>query len=228
MARPSQQLDEELLRVGRIHLEERGCGGLKVRELCAGAGVNLGMFHYHFGTKDAFIGRLLEDIYGPMFARLNLAASGTADPLERLRSTLLVFGGWVRENRRLLARFTADALTGEPAAWTFLRAAEVRHIPVILALIVECQAAGRFLPGSPLEAMIVIGGASFLPLLIGTLIAGVDHLPAPLRLMLEQGGLFAEEALARRIDAALRGLAPFSSASPRPRHEKKNPAHAAH
>ncbi len=193
---------------------------MTVREVCAAAGVNLGMFHYHFGSKEAFISRLLEDIYGPMFAQLNLAAGAAGDPLDRLRSALLVFGGWVRENRRLLARFTADALAGEPAAWAFLRTAEVRHIPVIAALVAECQAAGRLAAGPPLEAVIFIGSSALFPLLVGSLVEQVEALPAPLRLMLEVGGLFSEESLRRRVDAALRGLAPVP---PTPStHEKKN------
>ena len=85
MPRPSQNLDRKLLQAGRRQLTRTGSSRFSVRELCAAAGVNLGMFHYHFRTKSAFIGTLLEEIYSPMFARLNIAATAGGDPLERLR-----------------------------------------------------------------------------------------------------------------------------------------------
>lgn len=207
MARPSQNLDRKLTRLGRQHLAQRGSARFSVRELCAEAGVNLGMFHYHFRTKGAFIGGLLESIYGPMFSRLNLAAAAGADPVRRLRSTLLVFGGWVCEHRRLLARLTADLLAGDSAVAAFVRTAEPRHLALISALIVECQQAGRFAAGDPAELLIFIGGSCFLPLMVGTLAEGNRLLPAPLRTVFKKdGALFTEAALERRIDAALRGL----------------------
>ena len=207
MARPSQNLDRKLLRAGRGHLTRRGSSRFSVRELCADAGVNLGMFHYHFRTKSAFISTLLEEIYSPMFARLNLAASAEGDPLERLRSALVVFGGWVSEHRVLLARLAADLLGGDKAVLAFVRTAESRHMAVIIALIMECQRAGRFPAGDPVELLIFIGGATFLPLLIGALAAGNRNLPTPIRTVFEEGLLFTETALRKRIDAALRGLA---------------------
>src|SRR5471032_1228674 len=202
MARPSQNLDRKLLRAGRRHLTRRGSSRFSVRELCTDAGVNLGMFHYHFRTKSVFIGTLLEEIYGPMFARLNLAALAEGDPVERLRSALLVFGGWVSEHRVLLARLAADLLGGDGAVLAFVRTAEPRHMAVIIGLIMECQRAGRFPAGSPGELLIFIGGATFLPLLIGALAEGNKHLPTPIRAVFRDGSLFTEAALHRRIDAA--------------------------
>ncbi len=206
MARPSQNLDQRLTRVGRRHLTRRGSARFSVRELCAEAGVNLGMFHYHFRSKAAFISGLLEEIYNPMFARLNLAAGSGQDPVEKLRSALRVFGGWVTEHRVLLSRLAADLLGGESNVAAFIRTAEVRHIAVMVGLILECQRADRFPPGHPGEIMVFIGGATFLPLLVGTLAQNNKHLPAPIRAVLKDGTLFTEAALSRRIDAALRGL----------------------
>lgn len=188
-------------------MERWGATRLSVRELCAEADVNLGMFHYHFRSKAIFIGGLLEEIYGPMFARLNLAAASGGDPVQRLRSTLLVFGGWILEHRRLLARLSGDLLAGDDAVAAFVHTAEPRHLAVIGGLIFECQRAGRFPAGDPAEALIFLGGSCFLPLLIGTLVEGNSQLPGPIRAVFKKDGvLFTATSLERRIDTALRGL----------------------
>lgn len=214
MARPSQQLDLALLREGRVQLEQKGARELSVREVCAAAGVNLGMFHYHFGSKDAFIGRLLEETYGPMFARLGQAAASEGDPVDRLRTILLLFGSWIAEHRVLLARLLVDLAVGEPAVVAFVKTAETRHVAIIAGLIVEAQAKGRLGGAYPLEAIAIIGGACFLPILAGTLALGAGQLPPLLRLLLEGSDFFTTEALGRRIDIALRGLAPVPTPPP--------------
>jgi AcrR family transcriptional regulator len=60
MARLSRNIDQALLRAGRELFPRVGCGGLSVRALAEHADVNVGMFHYHFKTKDKFLDALLQ------------------------------------------------------------------------------------------------------------------------------------------------------------------------
>ncbi|MBC7946203.1 MAG: TetR/AcrR family transcriptional regulator, partial [Burkholderiales bacterium] len=50
MPRPSQNTDRRLIKAARKLLPETGCSGLNLRQVAVKAGVNLGMFHYHFKT----------------------------------------------------------------------------------------------------------------------------------------------------------------------------------
>jgi len=63
MPRPSRNLDRALLAAGRALLPARGCSGLSIREVAEAANVNLGMFHYHFKTREAFLRTLLQSMY---------------------------------------------------------------------------------------------------------------------------------------------------------------------
>ena len=85
MARPSRNLDRALLAAGRELLPARGCAGLSVREVAEAAGVNLGMFHYHFKTREAFLRALLQSLYEEMFSQLSFQGSADWGPLENLR-----------------------------------------------------------------------------------------------------------------------------------------------
>ena len=75
MTRPSRNVDRLLLRAGRELFPETGVAQLSVRKVAIRAGVNPGMFHYHFGNKDLFVRQLLQELYDEMFASLELAAS---------------------------------------------------------------------------------------------------------------------------------------------------------
>ena len=89
MARPSQNIDQALLDSGLALLPRTGTRNLSVRQVVEHAHVNLGMFHYHFRTKENFVRAVLERMYEEMFAQLELQVVA-ADPAPESLRRLLV------------------------------------------------------------------------------------------------------------------------------------------
>ena len=54
MSRPSQNADQHLIEAAQKMLKHTSLSQMNIRQVAAEAGVNLGMFHYHFKTKDQF------------------------------------------------------------------------------------------------------------------------------------------------------------------------------
>ncbi|MGH2746237.1 MAG: TetR/AcrR family transcriptional regulator [Thermoleophilaceae bacterium] len=213
MARPSRNVDVQLLAAGRELYPETGAGGLSVRKVVERAGANLGMFHYHFRTKDAFVRTLLQSVYETMFAELEVAAQLPGPPVAALRSAMRVIARFGRDNRRLLRRLVADAVDGEPAALDFLRANFPRHFGVIVGLIAAGQRAGMLKPVPLAQAVTFIAGAVAAPILVGSAVVDAGLAPAALADRFDSEVL-ADAALDERIDLALAGLAVPSGASP--------------
>jgi AcrR family transcriptional regulator len=213
MARPSRNLDQALLAAGRALLPERGCAGLSVREVAERAGVNLGMFHYHFRTREAFLRAVLQQAYEEMFARLTLESAGDGAALENLRAALRVLGRFLRDNRPLLGRVLADALAGEPSARAFVRDNLPRHVAVLHELFEAGRKAGAIRAIAFEQALGVCGGAVVLPILAGGAVAH-SGMVAPARSRSLERTLLSDAAIDERIDLALEALAP---ARPRPR-----------
>src|SRR4051812_19764658 len=168
MPRPSRNLDLALLATGRELFATRGCAGLSVREVTEAAGVNLGMFHYHFKSREAFLRALLQSVYEEMYTQLSAAAVGASparQPLERLRAALGFMGRFVRGNRPVLARVIADALCGDAIALEFARANFPRHLGVLHALIRAAQEAGEMRPLPVPQVMGFCAGSLALPIL---------------------------------------------------------------
>src|SRR3977135_2345498 len=107
--RPSRNLDQALLAAGRDLFPTRGCAGMSVREVAEAAGVNLGMFHYHFKSRDAFLRAPMPQADEEMFSTLTLQVVEGAAPLANLRKALQVLGRFARDNRPFLARVFTDA-----------------------------------------------------------------------------------------------------------------------
>lgn len=214
MPRPSRNVDALLLQAGRELYPETGAAGLSVRKVAERAGVNLGMFHYHFRTKEAFVRQLLQSIYDEMFAGLELAASA-GTPREALRAALNLLGRFGRDNGRLLRRLIGEALAGETVALEFLRANMPRHIRVVVGLIVAGQSTGALRRMPPQQALAFLGGGVAAPILIGGAIA--EHALVP-GVQAEFAALIASDAaIAERVDCALVGLAAPTSPHAEPR-----------
>lgn len=202
MARPSQSIDQLLLDAGLALLPLTGCASLSVRRLTEHAGVNLGMFHYHFKSKENFIKAVLQRTYEEMFAALALRVNPAHPALHNLRDALGVLGNFGLKNRLLLVRILGDAMCGEPLATAFLRDNLPRHIEVIASLVRQAQAEGSLVSGAPVAQVIAfMVGAVAAPILAAAVLektAGANGQAAP---------LMSAQALAQRIEFALRGLA---------------------
>ena len=204
MTRPSRNVDRLLLRAGRELFPETGAARLSIRKVALRAGVNPGMFHYHFGAKDLFVRQVLQELYDEMFANLELAASARS-PRDALSAALNVLGRFARDNARLLRRLIADALSGDPLAREFLRANMPRHVGVLLSLIRSGQRAGQLRSMAPAQALVFLAGSVAAPMVIGGALADHDLVPGV------AAGLPAligtDAAIAERVDCALAGLA---------------------
>lgn len=148
MARPSANLDRKLIDAGRAMLPETGLSGLSVREVCRRAGVNSGMFHYHFKSKDAFVRRVLNECYERFLGAFR-EAEGTGSPRERLRRVLIAVGRFSRDNRSFQTLMMRELLDGQPEMSRFAKENFGRHVDIVFRLIEECRREGTVRPLPP-------------------------------------------------------------------------------
>lgn len=206
MGRPSRHIDRELLVSGRALYADGGCGLLTVRRVAEHAGVNPAMFHYHFGSRDAFIRQLLQAVYDEMFADLTVVAEQAHVPApDRLRASLRVIARFVRNNRHLLRHLARDALAGEPAVVAFARANLPRHFGVVHRLVAQGQREGRLRRVPLAQALAFIAGAVGAPILAGSALAESGLMPVQVALGFE-ADVLSDDALDERIDLVLAGL----------------------
>ena len=162
MPRPSRKTDVRLIQAARRLVLESGLSGLRLREVARRAGVNLGMFHYHFGTKRAFVRRVLEEVYEDFFGALRLESASAGPAVDRLRRSLVLFGRFARDNRALALVLLTEVLRGHKDAAAFAQANLPRHVAIIAELIRAGQEEGSLkpvpMPAALSFAMASVGG----------------------------------------------------------------------
>ncbi len=206
MPRPGRNIELALLQSGRQLYAQLGATRLSVRALAQHAGANLGMFHYHFKTKDAFLRQLLDSWYEEMFTQLSTSAQQAGPPLERLREALFVLATFVRDNATVLGRVIADAAAGEAVAVAFIRSNAPRHLKLLLQLMAQAQKAGALSRVPPLQRFIFVMSAVNMPLLIAPGVRSLGVSPALLGAALHSQ-VMSDKAIRQRIDLTLKALA---------------------
>jgi len=207
MARPPSGTDRKLKEAGRKLLQEGGLAGFSVRGACRLAGVNTGMFHYYFGSKEEFLQAVLEETYAEFMQHFKAGVDSAGAPRERLKAALTEVGKFVLGIRRIAPLLFADMAYGNKEAFAFFTGNFTEHIRLIAALAAECR------PASRLKAHSV-------PFLIGALLPQMVF-PVILAGLLERNGVkklgcctveklgaefFSEEGIAERAECALRGI----------------------
>ncbi len=208
MPRPSRNLDRALLAAGRELFPHRGCASLSVREVADAAGVNLGMFHYHFKSREVFLRAVMQHTYEEMFATLTFSLQemgGGEDAVGSLRLALRVIARFVRDNRTFLGRVLADALSGEACAREFLRDNLPRHLGVLNVLIARGQSQGRLAQIPVPQAVATCAGALAMPILFGGAALDMNALAPPLAKVVE-ASLVSDAGIDERIELVIRAI----------------------
>ncbi len=196
---------------------------MSVREVAEAAGVNLGMFHYHFKSRDAFLRALMQQAYEEMFHTLTLHVARDRDPGVSLRNALRVLGRFARDNRPFLSRLLIDALSGEQCARQFLRDNMPRHLGVLQLLVNEGQKKGLLVDIPFPQVIGLCGGSLVMPIVLGGAMLEGGALTAPTARVIEKCFL-SDAGIDQRIDLALKALAPDMPAAAKRTTKKRGAA----
>jgi AcrR family transcriptional regulator len=205
MPRPSQNIDQRLLAAGRELFPDAGCAGLAVRAVADRAGVNPGMLHYHFRSKDDFLRALLQQMYEEMFATLAGEAAHDGPAIERLRAALVGIARFLRANRRTVARVWIDAMGGAPVAREFIQANAPRHVGLLVGLLEQAQREGALRELPPAQRLMVLLGGVALPLVFVAGLVDAAALPPALRRAFDTE-VMDDAAIAQRVDLLIEAL----------------------
>ena len=214
MARPSHNTDRMLIKAAKQLLPATGVSGLKLRRVADKAGVNLGMFHYHFRSKDEFIKRVLVEIYGDFFSKFKIETSSSGSPLERLGSAVVSLGRFARDNRSLAFVIIRDILGGRRDAARFAGKNFTGHIAVIAGLVEECRKNGSIINIPAPQAIAFIAGSIAFPNAVMEII-DKSGAKKPLGITREELAeqLLSDEAIDSRAELVIRALTPPARAT---------------
>lgn len=205
MARPSQNIDQALLNSGRALFPQCGCKDLSLRQLTEHANCNMGMFHYHFRSKDNFLATLLQNMYEELFAQLQAETEHPGTPIERLAHTMILLARLLREHGHWLGRVWSDAAHGESVAQEFLKKNGSRHMQLLISLIMQAKLDGSLGEIAPMQAFTFLMGSIAAPMVIAPRVMQLGFAPQFFHQQM-QDTVLSDEAIVERVQRALYAL----------------------
>ncbi len=205
--------EQRLLELGRVALERDGIRGLRVRRLCAEAGVSPGTFTAFFKTKRAFADRLLNDWYETLKAAIGPHREAEGGPYERLRAELTAVVRFAYHDIGVVRQLIQDVGAGEASVQALIRVAKINHVEWLQQAVRDAQAAGCIVSGSPWKLLAYVFGAANMPLIISNSLntpqvcgarGGKLPLSEDLRTLLEEIGSL--DSALQRMEWALNGI----------------------
>lgn len=205
--RPKGDSDVRLVQAAQDLLDERGFTGLKIREVARRAGVNLGMFHYHFKSKRNFQKRVMHDLYERFFADFRIESSTGGTPLERLRRAMVTVSRFVRDHRLIILGILTDAVHGDREVLRFVTSHSPRHILIVFSLIRECQKMG-FIERMPMHLAVSVLFPALVAPNIAMAVVERKEVPALIRTVIRGvlTDVLSDATIERRVDLALRAV----------------------
>lgn len=111
MARIGSHAERKMLKAAIELAHKKGLSGFSVRELCARAKVNSGMFNYCFKRKEILTESVLKAIYAEMINRIELNISSSKTPKENITEILTALSAFLQNNRKIISAFAGDVLS---------------------------------------------------------------------------------------------------------------------
>jgi AcrR family transcriptional regulator len=209
MARPSKNTDQVLIQAARKLLPKVGSTGLNLRQVAAEANVNLGMFHYHFKTKDEFIRHVLQEIYDDFFEGFSLITTEIENPEQQLKQALEHLALFARENRTLIFSLLKDAINGDREVQKFIKENFGRHLGVMMRIITKGKKAG-ILDNVPTPVLMIhlVSTVGFPNLAVEMIERSAARKPLGLLMPALRKMLLGDSIIAWRIEKVMKALRP--------------------
>jgi len=207
MSRPSRNQDRMLIDTAKRLYPEVGASGMSLKRIAEEAGVNLGMFSYHFGSKANFIRRVLDELTEEAGTYAAIPLPSAAPSIDRLRCFLITMARNYRDHRQLALAMYRDFLNQDPDVTEYLFENNRQQMMGIIPLVEECQRDGYVDDQLAIEQILgFCMGTVKTPIVIA---ASQEREPqfAPKEIRDHMSKVITDEAITQRVELALRGIA---------------------
>lgn len=204
MTRPSRNQDQLLIETAKELLPQVGLSGMSLKQVADKSGVNLGMFHYHFGTKRKFVQIVLESVLKDVLDEVEKKSLEGNTSLERLRSAFVTLGLMIQKNKEVFTSFFQDFLNQQKDVTRFFSVFFGRELEILLPLIEKAKEDGSIEPIPTRQVLAFCMASINAPILVGEAFSRMNE--KTLKLAALDTELATRTAIEFRVDMAMKAL----------------------
>jgi TetR/AcrR family transcriptional regulator len=158
MGRPRSDIAARVLRAARRRFLREGVDGAALRAIAQDADTTIGMIYYYHSTKDELFLAVVEEVYVGVLAGLETALAPARPVTDRLSALFARLGALSDDEREVLRLVVREALVSPARLARLIARFRSGHIPLLLGLVRDGRAEGRFRGDvTPAAQLVAIG-----------------------------------------------------------------------
>jgi len=139
MSKEELNARQKLINAGIVLARQKGISSFSVRQLCLKAKVNLGLFHYHFVSRQKFNKAVLKELYGNFLKDFDFKSPEDLTPLQELENVSSIIGKFTKENASLLSSLFIEAASGNKEMVSFIKNNFTQHVKFVISVMERCK-----------------------------------------------------------------------------------------
>lgn len=208
MTRPSRHQDRLLIEAGKKLLPELGVTGMSIQKVADEAGVNLGMFSYHFKTKANFIRKVLESLKEDAMSEVQFKIPQNGTSIEKLRAFLMLMGKQYHGQSEFALVLFRDFLNQDPDISDLVLTNANQQFELLQLMIDECQKDGYIDSKLSIEQIVMFCNTSIKgPVIISAAIGRLQKSKKQISSKIKRNPM-TDVNIAELVDMVLRGIEP--------------------
>lgn len=107
------ETEHRIIQAATDEFIERGLDGGRMRSISERAGINKGLIHYYFKSKELLFAKVFETLFGVLVSRLNVAMGEENHLFDKVRGFVSIYIDTIQHNPRI-PRFIISELARNP------------------------------------------------------------------------------------------------------------------
>ena len=206
MARDNINTEQKIIDAGIVLAKEYGISGFTVRQLCKKAKVNLGLFHYHFVSRENFEKAVLKNLYGSFMQDFEINIPKELDAAKKLEMARKILTDFASKNALILASIIIEIISGNADKFSFVKENFSKHITLFYSIMEQGKKEKIFKNADTFSLMIIAIAPIILPLAASAVLKKTVSKKDSEKIAKLLDKLSGEEFIKERMELSLKGI----------------------
>ncbi|MDR1695720.1 MAG: TetR/AcrR family transcriptional regulator [Endomicrobium sp.] len=198
--------EQKIIDAGIALAKRYGISGFTVRQLCKKAKVNLGLFHYHFASRENFEKVVLKNLYGNFMKDFEINISKDMDSLKKLEAARSMLFDFVLKNSSIISGIIIEIFSGNADKFSFVKENFSKHAVLLYSIIEQGKKEKAFKDADTVSLLISAVAPVIVPIAAASVLGRVISKKDSAKISKLVSKLTDEKFIKERMELSLKGI----------------------
>ncbi|MCL2144870.1 MAG: TetR/AcrR family transcriptional regulator [Endomicrobia bacterium] len=198
--------EQKIIDTGIVLAKQYGISGFTVRQLCKKAKVNLGLFHYHFVSRENFENIILTSLYGSFMKDIEMNIPKDTDAVKKFEIARKIFADFILKNAPILGSLLIEVVSGNASKFNFAKDNLSKHAALFYSILEQGKKEKAFKDADTLSLMISAIAPIIVPIAGAEIFKKIISKKDSAKISKFIDNLSGEKSIKERMELSLKGI----------------------